>query len=176
MVLTNTFQLLILIVLRSDAWPQSFLSKQVTWCQCLFLVIFWTQMRVKHSIRMKEILPWPILKTWVLFSQNTGMSWHRDAWYLGRHTKSGRLSLVVWEGKQRPAKVIHTLHDTYSKLTKSHRWQASGDSTWVARRYSSAPTWEKDAQGSLRACQIRIVERIAQHRLLVLARGWPQHS
>ena len=28
--LTNTFQLLILIVLRSDAWPQIFLSKQVT--------------------------------------------------------------------------------------------------------------------------------------------------
>ena len=146
------------------------------WCQCLFLVIFWTQMRVKHSMRMKGILPWPILKTWVLFSQNTGMSRHRDAWYLGRHTKCGRLSLVVGEGKQRPAKVIHTLHDTYSKLTKSHRWQASSDSTWVGRRYSSDPTWEKDDQGSLRACQIRIVERIAHLHLLLPTSSSPRHG
>ena len=44
------------------------------------------------------------------------MSRHLDAWYLGRRTKCGRLSLVVGEGKQRPVKVIHKFYDTYSKL------------------------------------------------------------
>ena len=132
-------------------------------------------MRVKYSIRMKDNLSWPILKTWVLFSQNTGMSRHLDAWYLGRRTKCGRLSLVVGEGKQRPVKVIHKFYDTYSKLMKSHLWQASGGSTWVARRHSSAPTLEKDPQGSLRACQIAHLERNAHLRFLALARVVPGH-
>ena len=131
--------------------------------------------RVKYSIRMKDNLSWPILKTWVLFSQNTGMSRHLDAWYLGRRTKCGRLSLVVGEGKQRPVKVIHKFYDTYSKLMKSHLWQASGGSTWVDRRHSSAPAWEKDAEGSLRACQIRIFERIAHLRFLAAGSSLTQH-
>ena len=56
------------------------------------------------------------------FQPKHRMSRHLDAWYLGRHTKYGRLSLVVGEGKQRPVKVIHKFYDTYSKLMKSHLW------------------------------------------------------
>ena len=74
--------------------------------------------RVKYSIRMKDNLSWPILKTEVILSHNAGVSRDLIALDLPGRCEWERLSYTVREAVHSPVKVNDQLGDAYKQVVK----------------------------------------------------------
>ena len=108
-------------VLRSSAWPQIFLNKEV---RVMLLVLFYDLLDAFSaqplSILLNNSFPRPDQQTQVILSHYTGVSRDRIARLLPCRCESGRLSCTVGEVVHRPVKVYDQLGDAYKQAVNSH--------------------------------------------------------
>ena len=173
MVLRSTENFCFGEVLRSSAWPQFFLNKEV---RVMLLVLFCDLLLSTHSLRTlsillnKKILR-PDQQTQVILSHYTGVSRDRIARLLPCRCESGRLSCTVGEVVHRPVKVYDQLGDAYKQVVNSHGVRRPVSRTLCACGFTTYVTCLKDAWGSTLNIYAKNCQAWAHHGLLAQARG-----